>query len=79
MRDDVGLDPELEEFIARAVANGQFASVDDAWASIDAAIERGLADIEAGRVVPAEEVFDRLIKKYQAMAGRRAREDDAQP
>lgn len=33
-----------------------------------AAIEEGLADIEAGRVIDADEVFDRLIAKYTAMA-----------
>lgn len=33
-----------------------------------AAVEEGLADIEAGRVIPANEVFDRLIAKYTAMA-----------
>jgi antitoxin ParD1/3/4 len=36
-------------------------------AALDAAIELGLADVEAGRVIPAEEVFERLITKYQAM------------
>ena len=33
-----------------------------------AAVEEGLADIEAGRTIPAEEVFDRLHEKYRAMA-----------
>ena len=33
-----------------------------------AAVEEGLADIEAGRVVDADVVFDRLIAKYKAMA-----------
>lgn len=36
-----------------------------------AAIEAGLADIDAGRTKPADEVFDRLIAKYEALAGRR--------
>jgi predicted transcriptional regulator len=35
---------------------------------LDEAIARGLADIEAGRVVPADEVFDRLEAKYRKMA-----------
>jgi len=35
------------------------------------AVEEGLADIEAGRVIPADEVFDRLIAKYTAMAQNR--------
>ncbi|MGE3248097.1 MAG: type II toxin-antitoxin system ParD family antitoxin [Beijerinckiaceae bacterium] len=37
-------------------------------AALDAAIARGLADIEAGRVKPAGEVFDRLEAKYRALA-----------
>jgi antitoxin ParD1/3/4 len=36
--------------------------------SLDTAIERGLADIEAGRVRSAEDVFDRLEAKYKRMA-----------
>jgi antitoxin ParD1/3/4 len=36
-------------------------------AALDAAIELGLADAEAGRVIPAEEVFAKLIAKYEAM------------
>lgn len=40
---------------------------------LDAALARGMADIEAGRVKPAEEVFDRLIAKYEAMAKRKKR------
>ena len=36
--------------------------------ALDAAIERGLADEAAGRVKPADEVFDRLEAKYTRMA-----------
>jgi predicted transcriptional regulator len=35
---------------------------------LDEAIERGLADIRAGRVWPAEEVLERLEAKYRKMA-----------
>jgi predicted transcriptional regulator len=35
---------------------------------LDKAIERGRADIRAGRVVPADEVFDRLEAKYRKVA-----------
>jgi antitoxin ParD1/3/4 len=35
-------------------------------ATLDAAIARGLADADAGRVKPASEVFDRLEAKYRA-------------
>lgn len=34
-------------------------------AALDAAIARGLADAEAGRLRPADEVFDRLEAKYK--------------
>jgi antitoxin ParD1/3/4 len=36
-------------------------------AALDAAIERGIAVVEAGRVTPADEVFDRLERKYRGM------------
>lgn len=36
-------------------------------AALDAALELGLADAEAGRLTPADEVFDKLIAKYEAM------------
>jgi predicted transcriptional regulator len=35
---------------------------------LDEALKRGLADIEAGRVKPADEVLDRLGAKYRKMA-----------
>jgi antitoxin ParD1/3/4 len=34
--------------------------------TLKAAIARGLADADAGRVKPASEVFDRLETKYRA-------------
>jgi antitoxin ParD1/3/4 len=37
---------------------------------IRAFVAEGLADIEAGRIVDADEVFDRLEARYQAMADR---------
>ncbi|HTV68340.1 MAG TPA: type II toxin-antitoxin system ParD family antitoxin [Rhizobiaceae bacterium] len=39
-------------------------------AQLDAAIAKGLADVEAGRVTDADEVFDRLEKKYASMAAK---------
>ena len=35
---------------------------------LDAEIARGIADVEAGRTVPAGDVFKRLEEKYKAMA-----------
>jgi len=37
-------------------------------AALDAAINRGLADADAGRVKPLQEVADRLGAKYRQMA-----------
>ena len=37
-------------------------------AALDAAVARGLADVEAGRTKPLEQVFERLNAKYRAMA-----------
>ena len=36
-------------------------------AELNASLDRGIADIEAGRTRPAEEVFAELKAKYQAM------------
>lgn len=43
-----------------------------ALAELEAELALGKADIDAGRTKPAEEVFDRLIAKYESMAKRRA-------
>ena len=43
-------------------------------AALDAAIERGIADAEAGRVHSAEEVFDDLRTRYKRMAEDRRNE-----
>ncbi|MDR2212129.1 MAG: hypothetical protein LBE21_00685 [Pseudomonadales bacterium] len=40
-------------------------------AVLDISIARGLADMKAGRVRPASEVFDRLEAKYTAMLNQR--------
>lgn len=37
-------------------------------AELQAALARGIADAKAGRVLPAEEVFAKLIAKYEALA-----------
>lgn len=37
-------------------------------AALDAALAKGIADADAGRMKPAEEVFDRLEAKYLAQA-----------
>jgi len=76
------LGEKLEAVVNDLVANGRYNSKSEvlregvrlvqereaALARLEAALERGLADIEAGRTRPAEEVFAELRAKYQAMA-----------
>ncbi len=77
------LGPSLETFVSGLVATGRYPSQNEVLreavrmfqereaklASLDAAIARGLADVAAGRVTPAADVFDAMDAKYQALAG----------
>jgi antitoxin ParD1/3/4 len=77
----------LEEVIDRLVASGRYGSKIEViregvrlveererkLAALDAAIERGIADVAAGRVTPADVVFDRLAAKYQRLAESKGR------
>jgi antitoxin ParD1/3/4 len=80
------LGQQLEGYIAKLVETGRYGSKSEVLregvrliqdretqlAALDAVIERGIADSDAGRGKPAEEVFDRLEAKYQAMANGKA-------
>ena len=73
----------LETFVAELVASGRYNSKSEVLregvrliqdretrlAALEQALARGLADVDAGRVKPAEEVFARLAAKYRAMSG----------
>lgn len=77
------LGKQLEGFVSQLVDTGRYGSKSEViregvrlvqdrearLAALDASIARGLADVEAGRTKPAEEVFARLEAKYLAMAG----------
>lgn len=76
------LGQQLESFVAGLVATGRYNSKSEVLregvrliqdrearlAALDASIARGLADADAGRTTPADEVFDRLEAKYRAMS-----------
>jgi antitoxin ParD1/3/4 len=78
----VDLGRQLERFIAKLVSSGRYNSKSEVLregvrliqeresrlAALDAAIARGIADAEAGRVKPVDAVFDRLEKKYRWIA-----------
>jgi len=75
----------LESFVTKLVASGRYHSKSEVLregvrliqerearlAALDASIARGLADIDAGRVKPSSEVFDRLETDLAAKTDRR--------
>jgi antitoxin ParD1/3/4 len=82
MTDSVDLGPKLEEVVSQLVKSGRFNSKTDVLregvrlvherearlTALDAAITRGLADADAGRLAPMDEVFTRLQAKYERAA-----------
>lgn len=76
------LGEKLEDYVTQLVATGRYNSKSEILregvrliqdretklAALDASIARGIADADAGRTEPAEDVFDRLEAKYRAMA-----------
>jgi antitoxin ParD1/3/4 len=75
----------LERFVSNLVASGRYHSKSEVLregvrliqerearlAALDASIARGLADVDAGRVSPSSEVFDRLEAKLAAKTDRK--------
>jgi len=75
----------LESFVTKLVASGRYHSKSEVLregvrliqerearlARLDASIARGLADVDAGRVKPSSEVFDRLEAKLAAKTDRK--------
>ncbi|RWB23008.1 MAG: type II toxin-antitoxin system ParD family antitoxin [Mesorhizobium sp.] len=72
----------LEDVVSQLVSTGRYNSKSEVLregvrlveerekrlAALDAALAKGIGDSDAGRVKPAEDVFDHLEAKYQAMA-----------
>ena len=63
----------ISDYLRDLVSRDQEAETGDlSWlADLEASINRGLNDIEAGRGRDAAEVFDRLEAKYEALARER--------
>lgn len=82
MPSSANLGQHLEDYVSELVETGRYGSRSEVLregvrlieerekrlVALDAAIARGIADAEAGRVKPIREVGDRLTAKYRAMA-----------
>ncbi len=83
MPSSVSLGSQLETTVQRLVSSGRYQSKSEViregvrlveerekkLALLDEALARGIADADAGRVHPAEEVFAELRARYQSLAG----------
>ncbi|ESQ74544.1 type II toxin-antitoxin system ParD family antitoxin [Asticcacaulis sp. AC402] len=85
MATSVYLGAHFENFAAQMVQSGRYNNTSELvreglriieererrLASLDTRLERSRADVKAGRVKPAEQVFDRLEAEYSRMAEER--------
>ncbi len=86
MPSSVDLGKKLETTVKKLVAKGRYNSRSEVLregvrlveerekqlARLDAALGEGLADIKAGRVHPAEEVYAEVLERIRAVAKKRA-------
>jgi antitoxin ParD1/3/4 len=78
----VDLGPKLDAFVEELIKTGRYQSKSEVLregvrlvqdresrlAALEAELQKGLDDIDAGRTKPMDEVFDALEAKYLAMA-----------
>lgn len=82
MASSANLGRHLEEYVSELIRTGRYQSRSEVLregvrlveerekrlAALDAALARGIADADAGRVRPIGDVADRLVAKYRDMA-----------
>jgi antitoxin ParD1/3/4 len=82
MASSANLGQHLEDYVTELVKTGRYGSRSEVLregvrlieerekrlAVLDAAIVRGIADLEAGRVTTSQQVRDELVAKYRALA-----------
>lgn len=82
MASSANLGQHLEDYVSELVKTGRYGSRSEVLregvrlieerekrlAALDAAIARGIADADAGRLKPAQEVGNLLVAKYRAVA-----------
>jgi antitoxin ParD1/3/4 len=84
MASSVNLGEQLEAFITEAVKKGRYGSRSEVlregvrlvqereakWARFEAEVQKGIDSADRGELYDADEVFDRLTRKYEAMAAK---------
>ncbi len=90
MPSSVDLGKKLESVVAKLVAKGRYNSKSEViregvrlveerekrLMELDRALERGLADVKAGRVYSADQVFAEVEKRIREVASRRRAKRD---
>ena len=85
MASSANLGQRLEDYVSELIKTGRYQSRSEVLregvrlveerekrlVALDAAIARGIADADAGRLTPVREVADRLAAKYRKMAEER--------
>jgi len=86
MASSYSLGPHFEAFVKAQLASGRYGNASEVlraalrlleerekkFLELDAAIMQGIADVEAGRVYDADEVFEELLAELEAMPERAA-------
>ena len=65
MSDDREPAPDLDMILAAQADDRTFATPEEAQADFEAKLDAAIADADAGRLLDADDVFDRLQQRYE--------------